>query len=183
MTSSHIDIKFDYQKQELLNLFNNSPKTQPTNSSRIVADLGKNAIDSTLLAPFFNKFSFIPKNDLSYELIQLLEKTRPHINPGNAGLLIFPVNGLLTLNTYSYVTPTKDSNGRLTMDFLNMSDEEITEIEKTKIESVGIASPTAVDGLTTFSLEPTEPETIILVLKIDISSSWEQVVQKLQSVL
>lgn len=179
--TSHMDITFDYDKQELLDLFNNSTKKQATNSSRILADLGDNVIDSMTIAPFFDKFSFIPRTNLSYELVHLVDKTKPHVSPGNAGLLIFPVSGSLTLNTYSYVSPMKDSAGRPTMDFLNMSAEEIAEIEKTKIESVVIDSPMAIDGLTTFSLEPTEPNTIVLILKIARRQSWDSVTSMLKT--
>lgn len=177
--ASHVTINQEYPKQELADLFAASTKTEANNSSRLIADLGENAFDSELLAPLFRRFTFVPKNDNSVELCQFVDNTRPHINPGNTGLVIFPVSGSLTLNTYSYVTPTSDANGRPTMDFLNMSDVEIAEIEATKTESVVIDSPMAIDGLTTFSLHPTQPDTVVLVLKIDMLRSWESVTTEL----
>jgi hypothetical protein len=179
--ASHININYEYSKQELADLFAGLSKTQATNSTRLMADLGENSFDLESLSPFFTKFNFIPKNDLSVELAEFVNITKPHINPGNNGLLIFPVSGSMTLNTYSYMTTTVDDNGRPTMDFLNMSEEEIDVIEGTKTGSVVIDTPIAVDGLTTFSLEPTEVNTVVLVMKIDKNQSWESVVEILES--
>jgi hypothetical protein len=179
--SSHVNINYQYSAQDLLDAFNSATKVPSNNSTRLIADLGEEAYSLELLAPFFEKFSFIPKNDNSLTLCQFVDKTRPHINPDNNGILVFPISGSLSLNKYSYVTNETDENGRPVMDFLNLTEEEIAAIEATKSETFVIDAPIAIDGLSTYSLEPTAPDTIVFVLKIHRSTSWENAQEMLSS--
>lgn len=179
--SSYINFNYDYSKQELLDLFNSSEKQPSDNSTRIMAVLGEQSYDLEAISPFFNKFSFIHKDDQSLALCQWMDKTKPHINARNNGVLIFPVSGSLKLNTYSYVTPNIDETGRPTIDFLNMTESEIEIIEATKIESVVVNSPIVINGLNTYSLEPNEPNTVTFVLKINTANNWESVLEFLQT--
>jgi len=177
--TSKVNFSYNYSKQDLLTLFNNSTKTTSENSVRSTANLGAQSFDLEELAPFFETFSFIEKHDNSCELSSFLKNGEPRINPENNGLLIFPVNGSLTLNTYSYVTPSKDSTGRPVMNVDSMDSAEIALIEQTKTDSVVIDAPIAVDGLTTYSLHPTAPNTIVFMLKIKRDQSWESIVELL----
>jgi hypothetical protein len=175
---SNITINFEYDKTELLELFNNSEKEYFTPFSRSKAILGANASESDIFTRYFDAFPFIPKYDDSIELVQITGNSPPHINPGNNGLLIFPVSGNpLILNTYSYVTPFKDINsGRPIMDLVNMSPEQVTEIESTLIETKEVNQPIAVNGLQTFSIHTNaEPCPIILVLKVPVVVNWSTV--------
>jgi hypothetical protein len=179
--TSKVNFSYDYSKQDLLNLFNSSTKVPSDSySERSIANLGDQPYELEEIAPFFESFSFMLKDDKACELSKFLTKGAPHINAGNNGLLIFPVNGSLTLNTYSYVTPSKDSTGRPVMN-AEMDSAEIALIEQTKTDSVVISSPTAVNGLSTFSLEPTAPDTIVFMLKINRQQSWESVVEFLNN--
>jgi hypothetical protein len=177
--TSKVNFSYDYSKQDLLNLFNNSTKTTSDNSVRIIADLGDKPYELQEIAPFFEAFSFMIKDDKACELSKFLKNGNPRINSENNGLLIFPVNGSLTLNTYSYVTPSKDSTGRPVMN--ELYEAEIAAIETTKNNSVVISSPTAIDALTTYSLHPTESDTIVFMLKINSQQSWESVVEFLNN--
>jgi hypothetical protein len=186
--TSYIKFVHEYSKQDLLDLFNNSEKKPPDISgkelpnyaSTTLAVLGEDSFNLEKLSPFFETFSFIPKNDDSLALSKFLNNTSPFINLRNNGFLIFPVSGSLTLNNYNYI-PETESNGRPFIDILNMSESEIEDIEATKTESVIIDSPIAIDGLTTYSLHVTEPNTVTLVLKIPLSTSWESVLEFLKS--
>jgi hypothetical protein len=177
--SSYIKFNHTYATQELLDLFNNSDKTLSSSSVRNIANLGKDCYNSQNLSPFFTAFPFIPKNDNSCELSQYLKEGTPRTNSGNNGLLIFPVSGSLSLSIYSYVSDNKDSAGRPILEPENISDSELTQIEQTKTETVEISSPIAVDGLSTYSLEPTEPNTVVFIMKINKFQSWESVVESL----
>jgi hypothetical protein len=179
--SPYIKFNHSYDQQELLNLFNNSQKNESKNSVRNIANLGEDCQNSDILAPLFSTFSFIPKNSDSCELSQFIKKGNPRTNPGNNGLLIFPVSGSLSLNIYDYVSEIRDSDGRPLLEPDNLSERQLAEIEQTKTETVQIDSPIAVDGLTTYSLNPTEPNTVVFILKIPTSTPWNSVVEVIQS--
>lgn len=179
--SYNIGFNFQYSKQQLLDLFNSSSKVESNNSTRILANLGSEPYSIPEVSLFFQAFPMIPRHENSCDFAQFIDNTRPHINNGNNGLLVFPVSGSLTLNKYSYETPEVDSEGRPFMDFLNMSAEQIADIELTKTDSVVIDTPMAINGLTTHSLHPTEPNTIVLILKIPKTESWESIVQLVQN--
>lgn len=172
---SHININYTYDASSILEVFNNAEKHTPPNlPNQLTANLGKAVYDNPLFAPFFDTFPFIPKNDFSIDLIQLTGNQRPHINPGNNGLLIFPLGVGLILNTYSYQTTTVDDTGRPVMDHSTMTPADYAEIESTLIESVLITTPVAIDGLTTFSFHLDDNNPVkLLILKIDKNCSWE----------
>lgn len=172
---SHININYTYDANSILEVFNNAEKyTTPRSPMQLMAKLGKAVYDDPLFAPFFDTFPFVPKNDLSIDLLQLTANQKPHINPGNNGLLIFPLDVGFILNTYSYQTPTVDDTGRPVMDPTTITPADYVEIETTLIESVLITTPVAIDGLTTFSIHLDEgtPSSTFLVLKIDKNTSW-----------
>ena len=183
---SHININHTYDASSILEVFNNAEKYSPPPMAgqANIATLGSEAYNDPLFAPFFDKFPFIPKNDLSIDLLQLTGNQRPHINPGNNGLLIFPLDVGFILNTYSYQTTTVDDAGRPTMNFGTMTVADFDAIETTLIESVMITTPVAIDGLTTFSmhLDGGTPPTL-LVLKIDKTINWSTVYNYCKSML
>jgi hypothetical protein len=172
---SYYKFDFDHDPNALLTLFNDFSKTTFNNFNRIKADLPTGICESDLMKPFFDAFYFIPKYDLSIEILQLTGNTRPHINSGNNGLIIFPIQGTILLNNYSYVTPFTDENYRPVMDHLNMGEEEILAIESTKIESVVIDRPTLIDGLKTLSFHPNSSNPIVLALKVNKIIEWYEV--------
>ncbi len=172
---SHINVNYTYDASSILEVFNNAEKYSPPRvPTDIMARLSPAPYNDPMFAPFFDTFPFIPKNDLSIDLLQVTANHRPHINPGNNGLLVFPLDGGFILNTYSYQVTTFDSTGRPTMDFSTMTPADYAEIESTLIDSVVITTPVAIDGLTTFSfhLDDNNPVTL-LILKIDKNCNWE----------
>lgn len=178
---SNIVVNYDYDKTELLELFNNSEKTTLTNFSGAIsrnkAVLPNGIMSTPMFSKYIKAFNFLSTNDLTVEIFELREPMRPYITLRNNGWLIFPISGMqLILNTYSYVTPNRDENGRPLIDFKDMSDEEIGVIEETLVDSSPINQPIAVDGLTTFALRPTvEPFPILMTMKIDQSWDWATV--------
>jgi hypothetical protein len=174
---SHINFNLTLDIDEFLNVFNRSKKNVLNNFDRIQANLPDDAHNIPMFKDLIDQFSFIPKNRSSIDLFQFVGNSRPHINAGNNGLLIFPLAGSFLLNFYSYVTPTTDEDGRPTMDQKNMSPEELAAIESTKIESITVSSPIAIDGLTTLSLHNNGSNAVVLVLKIDKYTSWETVTE------
>lgn len=175
---ANITFNFDYDKTELLNLFNNSEKQYLTKYSRTSANLDMGIAESELFSRYFNEFPFISKFDLNIELLQITGNVRPHINPGNNGFLMFPVSGNpLIVNTYSYVTPYKHPNSdRPMIDAINMSEEGVAAIESTLVDSKAITQPIAINGLHTFSMRVSEePYPIVLLLKIPMAVNWATV--------
>jgi hypothetical protein len=180
---STIPFNFDYDKIELLNLFNNADKQYLTKFNRTSANLELGIAESELFSRYFNEFPFISKFDLNIEIIQITGNARPHINPGNNGFLILPISGNpLIVGTYSYVTPYKFPNSdRPMMDVLNMSPETLANVESTFIESISVTQPTAVNGLRTFSFSVNdEPHPIVLLLKIPKTVDWSTVYNHLK---
>lgn len=163
---------FSYDPTAFLTLFNDSTKSSLSNFNRILANLPSGICETDLMKPFFDAFNFIPKNDLSIEILQLTGNSKPHINPGNNGIILFPLQGSILLNHYSYITPYKDENRRPVMNQQNMSDAELLAIESTKIDTTVIDRPTLIDGLQTMSFHMNSPEPIVLALKVNKIRDW-----------
>lgn len=174
---SHISINFDYSKSTLLDMFNSVSKTAFPRWNKANLPAGVN--EFVEFESYFNAFTFLLKEDDTIEISELTANTKPHVNPGNNGLIVFPISGTLTLNTYSYVSKTLDQYGRRAIDTAAMTEEEQAQIESTLIESVDITSPMAIDGLTTFSLHPKDGSATVLFLKIPMNVQWDQVIAEL----
>jgi hypothetical protein len=175
---SNIVLNFAYDKNEILELFNNSEKSSLPNvvNSRIRAVLPSGIHESPIFSKYLTGLPFVARNDLSIDIFQIRKKMKPFVTTEVNGLLVFPISGSsLILNTYSYVTPYTNENGRPIID-LNISDEEVAAIEETLVDSVLIDQPVAIDGLTTFTIEPSsEPFPVVMMLKIDQSWDWATV--------
>jgi hypothetical protein len=98
---------FDYNKRDLLEIFQNSLKVK-----KLTYSLAENLPVDKL--PFINVFDRSLSSD-EYGLAELLTETGLHTNPKNNGLLVFPVNGLIQFDflkcKIDITTPTA-INGR-----------------------------------------------------------------------
>jgi hypothetical protein len=130
-------------------------------------------------AQYFKDFDLVNQHDDAMELCEFFGATNPHTNPYNNGLIIFPVSGTLTLNTYSYLPPAYNPKtmNRASFDFKNMSEQDKVIVTSSLVDSVDITSPMVIDGLTTYSLQPKSGTTsaIVLVLKIPMIHTWEDI--------
>jgi hypothetical protein len=172
---SNIIVNVDYDKTELLELFNTSEKSDLPDivNSRIKVDFPTGIHTLPIFSKLIDTFHFVARHDQSIELFQIRRKTNPYVSSGFNGFVVLPISGTpLILNTYSYVSPHTTVTGRPYLD-LRMPAEEAAAIEETLIDSVPINQPVAIDGLTTFSFEAVEePFPIVLLLRIDQSWDW-----------
>lgn len=177
---THIKFNFDYTEQTLLDLYNNLEKTQVGN--RLKVELPAGVSNYEVFQPFFEQFPFIPKNDASLKISEILGESLPRILPSSTGMLVFPLNGPLTLKTYEFkfAEPTsKWAYAIKTTDVLTTT--MVADIASTLMETVLIDGPIAINGQHTHSIHPNSTGTIILVLQIPISVSWDDVVTSMSA--
>ena len=166
---------FTYDKQPLLNLYNESDKFNYP--ERIRANL---PINTSEFKPFLDKFQFVPHYDDCVEISELTQGTNPHINPGNNGLLIFPISGTVSLKVYSYVPQKRYEKGRPFIDIKNLPESALNDIKASMTETINITEPIVVNGLMTHSLEPIDTPAVILVLKMPVSVQWNDVIDSIE---
>ena len=172
---THFKFTFDYNKQALLDLYNNLEKIQV--GRRLKAVLPAGVSNDEVFQSFFEQFPFIPKDDKSLEISEVLDESLPRILPSAAGLLIFPLNGTLTLKTYEFKFADPTSKWAYAIKTTQvLTTTMVADIEGTLMETILIDGPIAINGQHTHSVHPANTGTILLVLQIPISVSWDDVV-------
>jgi hypothetical protein len=177
---THIKFNFDYTEQTFLDFYNNLEKTPV--GKRLKAVLPEGVSNYEVFQPFFEQFPFITKNDASLEISEtlIIGENLPRILPSATGMLIFPLNGQLTLKTYEFKFADLTSTWAYaikTTDVLTTT--MVADIASTLMETVLIDGPIAINGQHTHSIHPDSAGTILLVLQIPISVSWDDVVTAL----
>lgn len=173
---NYIKFNFDYNKQTLLDIFNNSEKTTLPRRNR--ATLPSGIAASTEFQSFFERFPFVPKYDDSLDIVELPSDGLPKIYPSINGHLLFPISGDVSLKTYEF----KFADASSTWAYAIKVDDILTtpminDIERTLLETVVIDSPIAINSQNTHSFQTTG--CIFLLIKIPPSISWDDIVTAL----
>lgn len=176
--ASYTKINFSYDKQSLLNLFTNSPKEVTPKITH--AEISDGFCDLPEFDVFFEKFKMIPRHNGYPALSEITATLPPHANPGNNGLIIFPVAGIVRLTTYEYDLHRQDSNGDSVIDNSVVNNNTLNEIETTLLETYDIVEPIVIDGKKTHTFSPVESPAIIFVLKIPNLVSVTQILNSLR---
>lgn len=162
---------FNYDADELLKLFDSSKKVINNVWIQVADDI---TTDWNIL-PFFRKFYFIKSHQACMSLGSVLKPSSPYVNPGNNGLIFFPLKGSLGCSFYSYQPPIV--NGRPHLPPGNKLDNEIKPL---KSEVITIDGPTAINGLIPHSYELTGPF-MFFVLKIPPDVDWNVVIEHIDN--
>lgn len=126
----------------------------------------------------FDKFC-IDLNVKNCSLSRIFRQVVPHTNPGNNGLIIFPINGELEVSFYSYDPPIVNGMTMLSPfpnDRVKLSPVETSKLLRSKFETFVVDSPLAINGRRIFSYRPikgTQP--LVFMLKIPFNMSWESI--------
>lgn len=177
--STHFKFNFDYNKQALLDIFDNLEKNLSPTGKRLRAVLPAGISNYEILQPFFEQFPFVQKHDDSLDFSETISNTLPQVLAGATGIIVFPLNGIISLKTYQF----KFSDPRSTWSYAIKTTDVLTttminDIESTLIETVLIDGPIAVNGQSTHSYQ-IDGTSKILALKIPLSVSWDDVVTAL----
>lgn len=163
-------VEFEYNKETLLALFNDSPKG---NYHKHFVEVSlPNIAHHIELSNFFSVFDYITQTDRNVALQEITSEVAPYISPGNNGLIIFPILGALEVSFYNYI-PTTDHTGRPQL-LPKESTDIISEITATRCKTIVIDKPTAINGLVVHSYKPLSTPTIVFCLKIQPSLSWNE---------
>jgi hypothetical protein len=175
MKDHFIDINFDYDKDALESMFRNSSDISRTGPFTFVDS------DITVLetvSNIFDKFNF-PLFNHHCTLTTIRRAVPIHTNPGNNGLIVFPVSGELNVEFYSAPAPVVNGLTLLSpylKDRPPMTAQEIDEIQNSKFASKVVKNPIAINGRKIYSYYPalgTMP--LVFILKIPFEMDWTQI--------
>jgi hypothetical protein len=162
-------LKCQYDRDSLIELFNTSDKYEIKSLNRVTASI----IEHPAVDRLFKLFDFIDYNTHNVELGEVRTYVPPYISPGNNGLIIFPLQGILKLNFYSYPATRKTLSP-----FRWKTVNELESIEKTLICSVNVDQPLVFNGLIPHSYGPVDKSALLLFLKIPLTISWDNIVSR-----
>ena len=156
-------LNIHYDRVGLLKLFSELPKASIKSMYQVKDDI----TDLPTVVELFHKIPVIPHNKFNFELGSINKYVPPYVSPGNNGLVIFPLEGNLTVNFYSYPATRETLSP-----FIPRSKDKIAEIEHTLISSVLVDRPFAFDGLVPHSYGSSRNHAVIAVLKIPSTVTW-----------
>lgn len=175
MKDHFIDINIDYDTDALASMYNNASGLSRTGPFAAVdADLTLFETVSDL----FDKFN-LPLNKNNCSLTTIQRPVPIHTNPGNNGLIIFPLSGELQVEFYSAEAPVINGLTMLTpylKDRPPMSKEDIAVILNSKFVSKVVKTPIAINGRKIYSYYPTNGTVpLVFLLKIPFGIDWSQI--------
>ena len=156
-------INFEYDKNILLEIFENNPK-EVVNSHFTKTKYQIN--EDNVLEPFYRKFDFIPLDRDSVELFELTSAVNPHVNPRNNGLIFFPVQGLIEYTFYNYVPELVNGRPKLDPGTVLDGTELHSKINSTLVDKKIVLKPMIINGLITHSYRPLVRPSTVLVFKL-----------------
>lgn len=163
---------FDYNTDELLKLFDDSTKA----ISNLWLEVTDDVTSDWNVLPFFGKFDCIRNHKGNMALASVLASTtNPYVNPGNNGLIFFPLVGSLECSFYSYQPPLVDGRPHLPP-----RNELKNVIKPTKCNVVTIDKPTAINGLIPHSYELSGLFKCF-ILKIPLNINWNYLVDHIDT--
>jgi hypothetical protein len=162
-------INFEYDKNILLDIFENNPK-EIVNSHFTKTKYLIN--EDKILESFYKKFDFIPLDRDSVELFELTSAVNPHVNPRNNGLIFFPVQGLIEYTFYNYIPELVNGRPKLDPGTVLDGTELHSKINSTLVDKKIVLKPMIINGLITHSYRPLVRPSKVLVLKIPTHVNW-----------
>ena len=163
---------FEYDTDELLKLFDDSTKA----ISNLWLEVTDDVTSDWNVLPFFGKFDFIRNHKGNMALASVLtSSTNPYVNPGNNGLIFFPLVGSLECSFYSYQPPLVDGRPHLPP-----RNELRNVVKPTKCDVVIIDKPTAINGLIPHSYELSGLFKCF-ILKIPLNIDWNYLVDHIDT--
>lgn len=171
-------IKFtqDYDRDFFTTIYENNAVEESGSFKSVAED--SNIIFLEEINSLFDKFSF-DLNPKNCSLSRIFRQVIPHTNPGNNGLIIFPIDGQLEMSFYTYEPPIVNGITMLSpfpKDRMQLTPTETAKLVKSKFETFTIDSPIAVNGRKVFSYRPlkgTQP--LVFILKIPFNMSWDSI--------
>jgi hypothetical protein len=176
MNEHFIKFKETYNTDFFAAIYENSPLEDLGSFRSVIEDA--NIVLFEEINVLFDKFNMEP-NVRNCSLSKVTRPVAPHTNPGNNGLIIFPISGQLEVSFYSYDAPIVNGVTLLSpypKDRVQMSPEETAKLNSSKFETFVIDEPIAINGRRIFSYKPaggTQP--LIFLLKIPFSMNWESI--------
>lgn len=174
MKDHFIKINVEYDIDALSAMYNTTmlSKTGP------FVSVNEDITVSEAVSDLFEKFN-LPMNNNHCSLTSINRSVGIHTNPGNNGLIIFPLSGDLQVEFYSASAPI--ING-LTMLSPYLKDRPPITVEDTnaildsKFASVVVDTPIAVNGRRIYSYTPINGTTpLVFLLKIPFGVDWQQI--------
>lgn len=176
MEDYFIKFKENYNKEFFATVYENSCTEEVGSYRQIVED--SNIIFHEEINSLFDRCG-IDLNAKNCSLARVTRQVLPHTNPGNNGLVIFPIDGMLEMSFYSYNPPIVNGMTMLSpypKDRVHLSSIEATKLLKSKFETFTIDNPIAVNGRRIFSYRPVKgTQPLIFLLKIPFNMSWDSV--------
>jgi hypothetical protein len=128
----------------------------------------------------FDKFN-LPLNNNNCSLTTICRAVDIHTNPGNNGLIIFPLLGELEVGFYSAEAPIVNGLTMLSpylKDRPPMSVESIKTILNSKFATKTITTPIAINGRKIYSYRPVNGTIpLVFIIKIPFGVEWVQLQQ------
>ena len=176
MNDHFIKFKESYDKDFFAAVYENNPVEEFGSFRSVTED--SNLIFLEEVNSLFDKFCI----DLTARNCALTRVTRqvvPHTNPGNNGLILFPIDGQLEISFFSYDPPIVNGMTMLSphpKDRVQLSNDETRKLIKSRFETFVVEDPIAINGRRIFSYRPvngTQP--LVFLLKIPFNMSWESI--------
>lgn len=191
MNDNHFfEFDYEYNKQSLQDLYDEYIHEFPAERNmrspfRALSD-NLDLTSHETVAKMYELMMPIPKRSHFFTVCQLARSVRPHINPRNNGTIFFPISGSFSIDFYNFETPV-DFDGRPTFSPMpeerpELSPEQEQALQDSKFMTLEVTKPVAVNGLKLHGYQPTSLEPpVIAVFKIPLETSWETIIQAINS--
>lgn len=173
MRDHFIDVNVEYNKDAFVAMYSDTSLTTYGSFASVSSDL----TGYEDVAELFDKFC-LPLNNNNCSLSKIIKPVAIHTNPGNNGLIVFPLTGELEVKFYSASPPIVNGLPMLTphlKDRPHMSLDEINTINNSKIATKIITKPIAINGRKIYSYRPIGNSfPLVFLLKIPFGVEWAQ---------
>ena len=152
MKDHFIDVDVEYNKDAFIAMYDDTLLTTHGSFVSVSSDL----TGYEDVVELFDKFC-LPLNNNNCSLSTISKPVAIHTNPGNNGLIVFPLKGELEIKFYSANPPIVKGLPMLTphlKDRPQMSLNEINAINDSKIATKIITKPIAINGRRIYSYKP-----------------------------
>lgn len=166
---------YDLRKELFLELFNSSYKDT---TSPVFTKAKVDLLEFEEVINLFKHFNGIPYDIRCIDLVKIERHVAPYISPNNNGMILFPLEGCLEMEFYSFI-PEEYENGRpILLPDIKKTDRFLKTIKETLIEKIEInTKPLVINGLVTHSYRPAD-KFIGLMLKIPVWCEWDKVMSR-----
>ena len=126
----------------------------------------------------FDKFS-LPLNNSNCKLTTIFKAVSVHTNPGNNGLILFPLAGDLVVKFYSAEPPIVNGLPMLTPYLKNrphLTSNEYNTIINSEFATKILKNPIAINGRKLYAYSPANGTIpLVFLLKIPFGVEWNQI--------